>query len=192
MRRPPCPPCDRWTPMRAVERRRALSPFPACGNSRRRPSARVENPLVRCLPAPDRRMFHGNGPRDAEPRANRGENSLVARYTVGMENIVYGTERFGCMLEQPPASPIPREFRASSGQRPYLEPSRESSPRMHASPVRAKDTMAIVRLSGMSRIIRGISRTLASPRVASSRRINILAILVEGQFTSLWRRDIPR
>jgi len=104
MRRPPCPPCDRWTPMRAVERRRALSPFPACGNSRRRPSARVENPLVRCLPAPDRRMFHGNGPRDGEPRANRGENSLVARYTVGMENIVYGTKRFGCMLEQPPAS----------------------------------------------------------------------------------------
>jgi len=88
------PPCDRWTPMRAVERGRvslSLSPFPACGNSRRRPS--VESPLVRCLPAPDRRMSHGNGPRGGEPRKSRRKQVSSQSSLGGMENTVYGELR---------------------------------------------------------------------------------------------------
>jgi len=133
MRRPPCPPCDRWTPMRAVERRRAPLSVPA-------ETRDVDPPLASRIRSFVVYLLQTGGcftvmARAMENRAQiEAKTSLVARYTVGMENTVYGTERFGCMLQQSPAAPIPREFRASSGQRPYLEPSRESSPRMHVSP----------------------------------------------------------
>jgi len=119
--------------MRAVERRRAPLSVPA-------ETRDVDPPLASRIRSFVVYLLQTGGcftvmARAMENRAQiEAKTSLVARYTVGMENTVYGTERFGCMLQQSPAAPIPREFRASSGQRPYLEPSRESSPRMHVSP----------------------------------------------------------
>jgi len=111
--------------MRAVERRRAPLSVPA-------ETRDVDPPLASRIRSFVVYLLQTGGcftvmARAMENRAQiEAKTSLVARYTVGMENTVYGTERFGCMLQQSPAAPIPREFRASSGQRPYLEPSRES------------------------------------------------------------------